>query len=194
VIYLGAEDDEKEIWRRMVPIVQHYGATMPDLVGKFHVLDFAGKDAVLAAPDHYGVMQPTPLFKQLREAACDIKPKLIGLDTGADVFAGNENDRSQVRQFVNTHPSLTGISTGTGLSGSTGWHNSVRARAYLHSATTAKGEEPDPELRELTFMKNQYGPKDDRVLLRWKNGLFVPEPRTGCLRSGLPSNRQKSCS
>jgi hypothetical protein len=28
-----------------------------------------------------------------------------------------------------THPSLTGINSDSGLSGSTAWHNSVRARA-----------------------------------------------------------------
>jgi hypothetical protein len=27
--------------------------------------------------------------------------------------------------IVNSHPSLTGINSGSGLSGSTGWHNSV---------------------------------------------------------------------
>jgi RecA-family ATPase len=190
-IYLGAEDDATEMWRRMVPIAQHYGASMSELAGKFHALDFAGKNAVLAAPDRRGVVQTTPLFRQLREAACDIKPKLIGIDTSADVFAGEENDRSQVRQFIGllrglaidasstvlvcTHPSLTGINTGTGLSGSTAWHNSVRARAYLHPATT------DPQLRELTFKKNNYGPIAERVMLRWKAGVFVPEPSTGSL-------------
>src|SRR5262249_31901008 len=75
----------------------------------------------------------------------------------------------------------TGISTGTGLSGSTAWHNSVRSRCYLHPATTEKGDEPDPELRELTFLKNNYGPLSERVLLRWKAGVFVPEPSTGSL-------------
>jgi RecA-family ATPase len=115
----------------------------------------------------------------------------------SDIFIGNENDRGQVRQFIallrrlaidaNTgliicsHPSLTGINTGTGLSGSTGWHNSVRARMYLRPAVTEEGEEPDPELRELQFLKNNYGPKAVRILLRWKNGVFIPEPGAGSL-------------
>ena len=79
----------------MVPIVAHYSASMSELVGKFHALDFAGKNAVLAATDRRGVVQTTQLFRQLREAACDIKPKLIGLDTAADIFAGEENDRAK---------------------------------------------------------------------------------------------------
>jgi RecA-family ATPase len=52
------------------------------------------------------------------------------------MFAGNELVRTQVRQFANllnalcqkhksaiAHPSLTGMNTGTGLSGSTDWNN-----------------------------------------------------------------------
>jgi RecA-family ATPase len=197
VIYLGCEDDATEIWRRVVPIVKHYGASVAELVGKFHALDLAGKNAVLAAPNRSGVVQATALCRQLREAACDIQPKLIGLDTAADIFVGEENDRSQVRQFIGllrglaiaanatvlvcTHPSLTGISSDTGLSVSTAWHNSVRARCYLHPAKTEKGDEPDPELRELTFKKNNYSPIAEHVPLRWKAGVFVPEPRTGSL-------------
>jgi hypothetical protein len=36
------------------------------------------------------------------------------------------------------HPSLTGINTGTGISGSTQWHNSVRARFYLKGYKSEK--------------------------------------------------------
>ena len=127
------------------------------------------------------------------------------IDTSADVYAGNENDRMQVRQFVGllrglaiegncsillcSHPSLTGISTGTGFSGSTGWHNSVRARMYFKTATTDQGEEPDPELRELVFMKNNYGPIGASILLRWKNGVFVPEAGEGTLEKAAAERR-----
>jgi RecA-family ATPase len=190
VIYLGAEDEADELHRRLADILRHYGATFADVDGQLHLKSLAGEDAILGQPDRGGIIRPTPLFTQLLEAGCDIKPKLIVLDTSADVYAGSEIDRSQVRQFVgqlrsmaiqsnssvilNSHPSLTGINTGTGTSGSTGWHNSVRARMYLKPAETEKGDEPDPELRELQFMKNNYGPKGEKILLRWQNGVFVP--------------------
>ena len=106
--------------------------------------------------------------------ARDIRPKLIGLDTSADIFAGNENDRAQVRQFIGlirgmaidanaavilcAHPSLTGMTSGSGLSGGTAWHNSVRARAYLRAATSQEGAGPGKDLRVLEFMKSNYGP------------------------------------
>jgi RecA-family ATPase len=191
-IYFGAEDEQDELRRRLTPIADHYHATFAEMIsGGLHLISLAGQDALLAVPDRHGKMLPTPLFNQLFEQACDIKPVHIGIDTSADVFGGNENDRTQVRQFVgllrkltiaaNTslallaHPSLTGINTGTGLSGSTGWHNSVRARMYLTSPTTEEGEQPDSDLRELRFKKNNYGPVSDSIVLRYKNGLFLPE-------------------
>ena len=205
-IYFGAEDEADEIHRRVGDIAAHYHATFADLIaGGLHLLSFAGKDAILGAVNRAGIIEPTPLFHRLHKAVCSIKPQTLVIDTSADVYAGNENDRMQVRQFVGllrrlaiegncsvllcSHPSLTGINTGTGLSGSTGWHNSVRARMFFKTATTDQGEEPDPELRELVFMKNNYGPIGARVLLRWKNGVFVPEPREGSLEKAAAERR-----
>ena len=138
--YLGAEDEPDELHRRIADITQHYSASMSELTGRLHLLSLAGEDAILGRPERTGSIQPTPLFSRLMEAACDIRPILIGIDTSSDVFAGEENNRSQVRQFVgllrklaiqsnsalvlSAHPSLTGINNGSGLSGSTGWHNS----------------------------------------------------------------------
>jgi RecA-family ATPase len=205
-IYFGAEDEADEIHRRMGDIAAHYGVTFADLIaGGLHLLSFAGKDALLGVANRAGIIEPTPLFHRLHKAVCSIKPQTLVIDTSADVYAGNENDRMQVRQFVGllrglamdgncsvllcSHPSLTGISTGTGLSGSTGWHNSVRARMVFRTATTDKGEEPDPELRELVFMKNNYGPIGARVLLRWKGGVFVPEAAEGSLEKAAGERR-----
>ena len=54
----------------------------------------------MAVPDSKGLIQATKLFGRIREAACDIKPRLIVLDNAADIYGGNENDRAQVRQFI----------------------------------------------------------------------------------------------
>ena len=175
-IYYGAEDDSDELHRRLTAIAEHYGVKFSDLIaGGLHLLSFAGADAVLAIPDRQGKVQPTPLFDRLLEAAGDIRPRHIGIDATADTFAGNEIDRSQVRQFVGlmrklaiaangsvvllAHPSLTGISSGTGLSGSTAWHNSVRARMLLKAPSRDSNDEQSAsDLRELSFLKNNYGP------------------------------------
>jgi RecA-family ATPase len=124
----------------------------------------------------------------------DLKPKIIGIASTADTFAGSELDRSQVRQFVRllgriafvansglvliAHPSLTGISSGTGLSGSTQWHNAVRARFYLQSVKANGGEEPNNDLRELVYKKSNYGPPVQSIGLQYQNGLFLPVANT----------------
>jgi RecA-family ATPase len=205
-IYFGCEDEADEIRRRVADIAAHYRVKFADLIaGGLHLLSFAGKDAILGAVSRAGIIEPTPLFHRIHKAVCEIEPKTVVIDTSADVFAGNENDRAQVRQFIGllrrlaidgncsvvlcSHPSLTGINTGTGLSGSTGWHNSVRARMFFKTANTDQGEELDPELRELTFKKNNYGPVGARVLLRWKNGVFVPEPGQGTMEKAVAERK-----
>jgi RecA-family ATPase len=192
-IYYGAEDDRDELQRRLTPIAEFYGVKFSDLIaGGLHLLSFAGADAVLAMPDRQGKIRPTPLFERLLEAAAAIKPRHIGIDATADTFAGNEIDRSQVRQFVGlmrrlaivgnssvvllAHPSLTGISSGTGLSGSTAWHNSVRARMLLKTMQGRDdGAQSTSDLRELSFLKNNCGPLAESIILRFRNGLFLPE-------------------
>jgi RecA-family ATPase len=99
-LYLGAEDEADEVRRRIMDIAAYYGARISELVGHLHLLDFAGQDAILGRADRNGLVHATKLFAQLKEAACDIRPKLISLDTSADIFAGNESDRAQVRQFI----------------------------------------------------------------------------------------------
>ena len=187
------EDDADELHRRLDRIVEHYSATCSATYGELkdmYLLSLAGQNAVLAAPNRNGLVQATKLFGRIHEAACDIRPRLIVLDNSADVFAGNENDRAEVRQFVTllrdmaisanagmlltSHPSLTGISSGTGLSGSTAWNASVRSRLYFKRAKTEKDEEPDPDLRVLEVMKSNYGPVGEMVTVRWKDGLFLP--------------------
>ena len=197
VMYLSCEDDDDELCRQLEATAKHYGAPRNELREYLNVISFAGKDAILASVDHRtGRMLPTDLFNKWKREALQIRPKLIVLDTVADVFAGNENDRAQTRQFVTlmrgaaiesgaavvlaSHPSLTGISTNTGLSGSTAWHNSVRARMYLKAFAESDGN-TDSGLRVLEVKKNNYGPISESIILRWRDGVYVPEPRTGSL-------------
>jgi RecA-family ATPase len=76
---------------------------------------------------------------------------------------------------VLSHPSLAGISSGSGISGSTAWHGAFRFRQYLTSTKAEAGEQPDSDLRQLDFKKNQYGPIGESIVLRYQNGLFLPE-------------------
>jgi RecA-family ATPase len=187
VLYMSCEEDDLEVNRRLEDVALHLDSTRAEMVQRgLRFLSFAGKDAVLAQPDRAGVMRATPLFESLRRDALDLRPKLIVLDNLADIFAGSEIDRAQSRQFVTmlrglaidadsavvmaAHPSLEGIKSNTGNSGSTGWHNSVRARMYFKPAP---GD--DTSLRVLEVKKNNYGPVSESIVLRWRDGVYVVE-------------------
>jgi RecA-family ATPase len=197
-IFIDAEDDEREIHIRLGSIARHYQVTYADLKRDgLHLLSFAGRDAVLAVVNRSGKIEPTPLYNQILEAAADIKPKMIGIASTANIFGGKENDRTHVQKFVGlttklaivadgavqliSHPSLSGISSDSGLSGSTAWHNSVRSRIYMKGANAEDGEQPDSDLRELHFKKNQYGTLSDRIILKYTNGMFLPVPGVASL-------------
>ena len=188
--YIGAEDDERELHIRLAAIASHYGVTFKQLCG-LHVLCLLGQDATLCAVGRDGRVERTDRYKRLYEAAGDIKPKNISIDTLSRAFAGNEIDRRQVYAFaihmqalaavaggsvtVLSHPSLAGINSGSGISGSTAWHGAFRFRMYLTSAKQEAGEQPDTDLRDLQFRKNQYGPVAESIVLRYQRGLFLPE-------------------
>jgi RecA-family ATPase len=204
--YLGAEDEADEIHIRLAAIASHYGVTFKELVaGGLHVLPLLGEDATLCAANaRTGKVEVTGLYKQIKEAAGDIKPKNISVDTLSRAFAGNEIDRVQVYAFamhmqalakvaggsvtVLSHPSLQGINSGSGISGSTAWHGAFRFRHYLKGVKSEGSEEPDDDLRELEFKKNQYGPKGQSIILRYQRGLFLPEGST----SGLDRMAQQA--
>src|SRR4029077_416112 len=59
---------------------------------------------------------------------------------------------------------------------STAWHNSVRARMLLKSPSRDSNDDQSAsDLRELSFLNNNYGPLAERIVLRFRNGLFLPE-------------------
>jgi len=194
VIYLGAESTLDDLVLMIDPARRLFEAMWAHLVD-LHVIAMAGQQALLAALDPGRVLVPTPLFEWLCRLASDVKPMHIIVENSADAFPGSEIDRTQVRQFMNllkrlalvsnaavtliSHPSLTGMASGSGLSGSTGWHNSARYRFVLRTASK-EGEgdaDPDPGARELEIAKSQYGPSLPAIELRWKDGLFLPVPR-----------------
>ena len=196
VLFITAEDDEPELHFRFSRIVNHYGVRFADL-GNLHLLSLAGKDAVMAGVDARGIVRPTGLFQKLCNSATKIQPKWICIDTAADVFVVDERNRSEVRQCISllrglalgvdaavvllAHPSLSGIASGSGLSGSTAWNNSVRSRLYLKSPRKTKRDDDDAEddddgVRILETMKSNYGPAGDQIRLVWKDGLLVLQP------------------
>jgi RecA-family ATPase len=185
VLYLGAEDDTDEIHRRLDHIRQEMGLGWGEFCDLKYI-SLAGEDALLGVFDKTkNVIRPTDLFECLQDKVQRLDAIACAIDTSADVFGGEENVRTHVRQFVgllrrmafkeNTsvillaHPSLTGLASGSGMSGSTAWNNSVRSRLYLDA------DDKDKNARILKFMKSNYGPKGEPMRLIYRNGLFVPE-------------------
>lgn len=190
VLFMSAEEDHEEIHRRLSALTGHYAIELRDLAS-LQLLCIPGQDATLCSFGRDGIARPTLLYQRLERDACEMAPTLIVLEAAADLYPGNENDRAQVRQFIGllrrvaiktgaailllAHPSLTGLNSGTGTSGSTAWNNSVRSRLYFTSAKPRDGDEPDADVRELRVMKSNYGPAGETVRLRWQRGVFVPE-------------------
>lgn len=179
-LYYGAEDEADELHRRLQTIVQQSGKQLSDLEG-IRLIAMAGLDAVLAEPDRKGNLAATAIFPKLVSQAMALRPKLIVIDPSADVFAGDEINRAQVRKFVSmlralaieidcavlllSHPSVAGMNSGTGTSGSTAWNNSVRSRLYL--------EIMSPDTRVLTVVKANHGRVGEKIEMRWNDGVYV---------------------
>ncbi|MCR9061812.1 MAG: AAA family ATPase [Rhodobacteraceae bacterium] len=185
VIYLSAEDDDDELHRRLDDIL---GSERKDYIhlAPLTIRSLAGEDALLAL-DGPSALEPSSLFSELDARAAEEAPELIVIDTLADVYPANENDRAKVRQFVGIlrglaikrkcavlllgHPSLTGLNSGTGTSGSTAWNNSVRSRLYLER-TTGDGHPADDNARVLHVKKANYAPTGTKINLQWRDGVF----------------------
>lgn len=185
VVVLSAEDDEDELHRRFDAVFRAMGEDM-SLVDDLRFLSLAGEDAVLGALTGERI-QATPLFKFFEQEIEKTKPVLVIYDTLADLFGGNEINRTQTRQFIGLlrgisvrhdcaglllgHPSVAGMQSGAGTSGSTAWSNSVRSRLYLERVQE-NGHEPNPDLRRLTTKKSNYGPIGMQLGLRYERGVF----------------------
>lgn len=142
-----------------------------------------GRDNVLMHfPKAGGKGVRTPFWRQLAATVAYYRPRLVVIDTAADVFAGNENVRTEVRQFLQealisiasryqcavlllAHTSRTGATEG--VSGSTAWHNTVRSRLFLR-----RDEQRDGVLI-LSHGKSNYGPEQADKLLRLVDGVPV---------------------
>jgi RecA-family ATPase len=187
-LHLSAEDDDKEILRRLDAILRSCGAQFSD-IGDMRVVDLVGEDCILGELSK-GRITPTEAYHRLDASMSAFRPSLTTLDVLTDMFGGEENARVQVRQFVNllkrlarkhdcailllAHPSLTGMNTGSGLSGSTDWHNAVRSRIYFQTPKK-NGEEPqNKNLRTLQGLKSNYGERGGKIDVEWKNGAFIP--------------------
>lgn len=194
VLFVSCEDDRRELARRHVSIKAALGYPVGNPFGDLSVWDRTGEDNRLAIEDGKGGVTAGPFMAELKAALAELKPGLLVLDTLADIFGGNENNRVHVNAFLKTtlggliaarrktgdeltilalgHPSKppTGKeSKPAEFSGSTAWENAVRSRLTLRRPDGAGAD-----LRVLERGKANYaGGDDDALSLIWGEGVFV---------------------
>ena len=139
ILYMHCEDPRDVVhWR-----ASRYGLGYPE---ELLSLDGTKTDNRLFVQTPAGFSAPTNTYALLKELCQEVD--VLILDGSADVYGGNENDRGQVKAFVNLLADLAPCvlllahvdklsskaeSTGHDYSGSTAWHNAVRSRWALHT-------------------------------------------------------------
>jgi len=193
VLYLSCEDRRDVLHWRLSRICNHIGIDMAALQehGSLDLIDLVGVDSVLWESTSQGA-GPVGAYYHLVRAMDGVEVLLV--DGVADVFAGNENARGDVKRFINKLVGLIPPKTGAvvlihhvnklsagagaseGYSGSTAWHNSVRARWYLRPEveSTEEGQERTGRLL-LDLQKSNLGVADQQMVFQWDDGarLFV---------------------
>jgi RecA-family ATPase len=118
-----------------------------------------------------------------------MRPVLVVVDNVAAIYGGDQNIRGMVRAFMNlwrgvarasgaailllNHPSLSGLTAGTGRGGSMDWRNTVRAALHLKPAN--ENADADRGVRILECVKNNYAAQGRPVRLEWTDGVLTVE-------------------
>lgn len=207
VLGIFCEDEQDELERRWRSACAGEGLSLAD-VDRFYALSRDGQDSLLCTfeRDH---IKLTAFYHELEATVRALEPRLLILDTAADLFAGDFMSTPQVRQFLKialgglcvrygcailllAHPSASAMSTGDGGGFSTAWNNSVRSRLYLRRP---KGDDPEEaqDRRVLEVRKSNYAADGNAVPLLFQDGYFVRDPDpidespAGAKRSSAPT-------
>lgn len=195
VLYLSCEDREGVLHWRLRRICSHLGLDLATLRGWLDVLDLVGLDTVLWERDPRTGYTVTPSFGRLGDRVKEQQTELLVVDGISDTFAGNENVRTEVKRYVNALVSLIDpergavllvghiaklsaatASTSEGYSGSTAWHNSVRARWYLYPETVQAEDGGRPERTGellLELQKSNLGRTDQEMSFAWDDAAHL---------------------
>lgn len=185
VLYVSCEDDDDELDRRMFSIRKQ--SFLP-ADGPLWVMPRVGKSSTLAIGDR-GRVSFGPFYPELDEVLSQLPegPKVLFLDTAADMFAGNENDRGEVNGFSKVVLSKLGMKHHTTIilishppkannkgesatySGSTAWNNAVRARLFLKYQDKKKNC-----YRILSNEKSNYSEAGKEITLQYSQGVYLP--------------------
>lgn len=197
VLYLSCEDRESVLHWRLTRIAVDLGISLSSLRGKLEIIDLVGAEAILWEKNpRDGSTLAAPYF-ELRARMGVYQSEVLFVDGISDTYGGNENAKAEVKRYVNSlvklidpdrgsvilighiaKPNAAGVATSEGYSGTTGWHNSVRARWYLYPETQAADDGGRPtktgELM-LELQKSNLGKTDQSMRFAWdqQKHLFI---------------------
>jgi hypothetical protein len=180
VLFVSSEEKNTDLDMTLRAMLKSEGRSLAD-IPDLHLLSLSDRDACLATSAHkLAALEATPLWRAIEIKVERLKPRALFLDALADMFGGEENFRRHVRSLIVlmkrmasknnmaviliAHPSLTGMNSGSGLSGSTDWHNGPRARLFL-AKSTADEAMADMGKRTLTVKKVQRSGMEGTVFL-----------------------------
>lgn len=194
---LFCEDPDAQLKRRQLAILAHLNRDAGDLEMEISFDSRDGKDALLVEFDRYSAKPKfTPLWDQLWAFVADDGINVVGIDTAATVFSGNEVSREQVTAFMRelqrkaveiqgaiimtAHPAKN---SPNGISGSNAWLASARSGMSLGRPADWDPDTGEPvNVRVLRGLKNNYGPSLTAERLEYEDGVFVaaePEHAAG---------------
>ena len=177
------EDDLHEVKRRLEAMRMVSSTT-----GNLHFVDAADFGPLWMPPDpgeKRNLADPTPVGAELRAAAEGLGARLLVIDPLAAAFAGNENDRGQVRAFMSNWDAwarrgdcaVLFVShtpkTEAKYSGSTDWRNAARTVWSIGYEGKPKGAPMDAEPAiVLECEKSNYGAPPPKLYLSREGGVI----------------------
>lgn len=195
VLYLSCEDRESVLHWRLARIAQHLNLKLADLRGRLEVIDLVGAETILWEKTRDGCLM-APWF-ELQKRMRVYQTEVLFVDGISDTYGGNENAKAEVKRYVNSlvrlidpnrgaivlighiaKPAASGLPTTEGYSGTTGWHNSVRARWYLYPETESAedgGRATKTGDLMLELQKSNLGQTDQTMRFQWDKSahLFI---------------------
>jgi len=189
VVYIGCEDSDREVHQRIYQIGQlpEYG-TLDLTRGLGQSWGRVGKENTLAMENRKtGLISTGPFHEPLVRYLEEMPKgrKFLILDTLADMFTGNENDRGQVNQFVKgilgalkerfeltiltlAHPAKSDDSS---YSGSTAWPGTHRAHIWMRPYDIKDPKTLD-HVRTLELVKTNYSKPHKIADVTWERGAY----------------------
>ncbi len=186
VLFVSLEDPADVCRMRLRDVIRKCGLDAKAVGMNVRIADGTkGMGALMALRD--GVLHPTEVLVELHAELQREPFDLIVIDNASDAFAGNENDRQEVRTFIRlmrriardadaavlvlAHVDKATVrggksAAGSRYSGSTAWNNSVRSRLALFE---------DGGSLALVQEKLNLGKRLDReIRLTFHDGVPVP--------------------